>query len=190
MNEKLALLFSFVESGGIFAPVIFILFHILRQFLFIPVAVVCMAGGILFGSLLGTIYSLIGLFLLSCLFYFCIHKMPRTYKKLLQIKQKWFGHHAKLTVGQIAILKMVPFFHYHLLNLCLMERKPNFRDYAKSTFFSNIPLAFFYTVFGEFITRFTPSMVVMILLSMSVLFYLLREKVVTMTWREFFRSES
>ena len=30
------------------APIMFVLFHVLRQLLFIPVAVVCLAGGMLF----------------------------------------------------------------------------------------------------------------------------------------------
>ncbi|MFC8574687.1 TVP38/TMEM64 family protein, partial [Heyndrickxia sporothermodurans] len=98
MNEQLLMLFSFVEGSAVLAPFMFILFHVLRQFLFIPVAVVCMAGGILFGSLLGIIYSLAGLMLLSVLFYGCIKKMPKTYEKLLKIKLKCFGQYAKLTI--------------------------------------------------------------------------------------------
>ncbi|MGE8206357.1 VTT domain-containing protein [Heyndrickxia sp. NPDC080065] len=188
MNEQLLMLFSFVEGSAILAPFMFILFHLLRQFLFIPVAIVCMAGGILFGSLLGIIYSLIGLLLLSALFYFCIKKMPKTYEKLLRIKLKCFGHHAKLTVGQIAILRLVPFFHYHLLNVCLLERNSTLKSYMKGSLISNIPLVVFYTVFGQFISRFTPTMIVIILLALSILFFILREKVVVMKWKEFFQG--
>lgn len=186
MNEQLLMLFSFVEGSAVLAPFMFILFHLLRQFLFIPVAVVCMAGGVLFGSLLGIIYSLIGLLLLSALFYSCIKKMPKTYEKLLKIKLRCFGHHAKLTAGQIAILRLVPFFHYHLLNICLIERNPTFKNYIKGSFLTNIPLVVFYTVFGQFISRFTPSMIILILFALSVLFFILREKVVVMKWKEFF----
>lgn len=190
MEDQLVILFSFVESSAILAPFLFILFHLLRQFLFIPVAVVCMAGGILFGSLLGIVYSLIGLLLLSVIYYFWIKKMPKTYEKLIKIKMKWFGHRAKLTVGQIAILRLIPFIHYQLLTICLIERSPNFRDYIKGSIITNIPLVFFYTVFGQFISRFTPGMIIMILLSLSVLFYILREKVIVMKWREFFNGTS
>ncbi|GIN86834.1 hypothetical protein J6TS2_32200 [Heyndrickxia sporothermodurans] len=186
MNDQLLMLFSFVEGSAVLAPFMFILFHLLRQFVFIPVAVVCMAGGILFGSLLGIVYSLIGLLLLSALFYGCIKKLPRTYEKLLKIKQKCFGHHAKLTVGQIAILRLIPFFHYHLLNVCLLERAPAFRSYMKGSLTTNIPLVVFYTVFGQFISRFTPSMIIIILFALSILFFILREKVVVMKWKEFF----
>ena len=59
MDEGLSILFVMVEVGGIWAPIVFIFFHIFRQFLFIPVSLVCMAGGILFGSVFGTIFSLL-----------------------------------------------------------------------------------------------------------------------------------
>lgn len=149
-----------------------------------------MAGGILFGSVLGTLFSMIGLLILSALFYFCIRKMPSTHEKLLKIKNKWFGRYAKMTVGQIAILRLIPFFHYHLLNLCLLERRPDFKGFMKGAFATNLPLAFFYTVFGEFITHFTPTISVIILLALLLLVYILREKMSTVAWNEFFSQEN
>lgn len=190
LNEQLLIMLTFVQGTGTLAPVIFIFFHVIRQFIFIPVIMVCMAGGILFGSVLGTLFSMIGLLILSALFYFCIRKMPSTHEKLLKIKNKWFGRYAKMTVGQIAILRLIPFFHYHLLNLCLLERRPDFKGFMKGAFATNLPLAFFYTVFGEFITHFTPTISVIILLALLLLVYILREKMSTVAWNEFFSQEN
>ncbi|MFS0614335.1 TVP38/TMEM64 family protein [Lederbergia ruris] len=190
MNEQLLIMLTFVQGTGTLAPVIFIFFHVIRQFIFIPVIMVCIAGGILFGSVLGTLFSMIGLLILSALFYFCIRKMPSTHEKLLKIKNKWFGRYAKMTVGQIAILRLIPFFHYHLLNLCLLERRPDFKGFMKGAFATNLPLAFFYTVFGEFITHFTPTISVIILLALLLLVYILREKMSTVAWNEFFSQEN
>ncbi|WP_421380364.1 TVP38/TMEM64 family protein [Bacillus salacetis] len=190
MDERYAFVFAFIESSGWLAPLAFILFHILRQFVFIPVVLVCIVGGILFGSVFGTIYSLIGLTLLSGGSYFILKMLPALNQKLLILKQKWFGQGAVLTVGQIAVLRLVPFVHYQLLNVCLMERKPALGDYLKSSFLANLPLAFFYTVFGEFISAFTPGIIMVILLGLSILFYTLREKVRVIKWREFFQQPS
>jgi uncharacterized membrane protein YdjX (TVP38/TMEM64 family) len=88
MNDKLTLVMSYVQSGSVFAPLIFITFHLLRQFLFIPVIVVCMSGGVLFGAAFGTIYSVIGLTLSSMAFYFVIGKFPKTKDRLLRLKNK------------------------------------------------------------------------------------------------------
>ncbi|GIN98615.1 TVP38/TMEM64 family protein [Siminovitchia terrae] len=190
MDEQLLIMLSVMSGIGILAPVLFILFHVVRQFMFIPVVLVCMAGGMLFGSFLGTVYSMAGLLLLSALFYFCIGKIPRTYGKLMKVKHNWFGAHTKMTVGQIAILRLIPFFHYQLLNVCLLERRPDFRGFMKGAFATNLPLAFFYTIFGEYITQFSPGMVVLIVIALFILCYLLREKVVTVKWHDFFSHHS
>ncbi|HLO10935.1 MAG TPA: VTT domain-containing protein [Pseudoneobacillus sp.] len=188
MDEQLSMVFILVESVGILAPLAFIFFHLFRQFLFIPVAIVCIAGGVLFGTVLGTIYSIIGLMLVSIMFYFVINRMPKTYDKLSKIKEKWFGPYLNLTVSQIAILRLIPFIHFHLMNFCLLQRKKSFKEYVWGSFFSNLPLAFFYTIFGQFISRFTPTMIVVILFALTVLVYLLRERMSVIQWKEFFKE--
>ncbi|AIE60981.1 TVP38/TMEM64 family protein [Bacillus methanolicus] len=190
MNDEWSMLVILIEAGGVFAPAAFILFHVLRQFLFIPVAVVCIAGGIIFGTIWGTIFSLIGLMFNSLFFYLFINKMPKTYQKLSTIKKRWFGEYRNLTVGQIAVLRLIPFVHYHLLNFCLIERTKSFKEYMRGSCVTNFPLAFFYTVFGEFISRFTPSMIIVVLFALSVLVYILREKVAVIKWGEFFKAEA
>jgi uncharacterized membrane protein YdjX (TVP38/TMEM64 family) len=183
-----ATIFLFIESVGILAPLAFIFFHVVRQFLFIPVAVVCISGGVLFGTVLGTVYSIIGLMLVSVLFYVIINKMPKMSLKLQKVKEKWFGKYRNLTVSQIAILRLIPFIHFHLMNFCLMQRKKGFREYVWSSFYSNLPLAFFYTIFGQFISRFTPTIVTVILFSLTLLVYLLRERMSVIRWNEFFEE--
>lgn len=187
MDEQLTMVFVLVESVGILAPLAFILFHLLRQFLFLPVVIVCIAGGVLFGTVLGTLYSVIGLMLVSIMFYFVVNRMPKTYEKLSKVKEKWFGRYRNLTVSQIAILRLIPFIHFHLMNFCLLQRKKSFKDYVWGAFYSNLPLAFFYTIFGQFISRFTPTMIIIILFALTVLVYLLREKMAVIRWKEFFK---
>ncbi|EOR25458.1 hypothetical protein A499_05470 [Niallia nealsonii AAU1] len=143
MEEQLSVLFVMVEVGGILAPIIFILFHTLRQFLFIPPILVCIAGGVLFGVTLGTIYSVIGLTINCLLFYAVIHRLPKTHRKLSTLKKRWFGEYRNLTLGQITVLRLIPVFHYHLLNFCLLEKRKSLKEFGKSSFISNIPLAFF-----------------------------------------------
>ncbi|MCS0671036.1 TVP38/TMEM64 family protein [Cytobacillus firmus] len=188
MNDQLTLLFAMAETAGILAPIAFIFFHIIRQILFIPVPLVCITGGVLFGSFFGSVFSIAGLMISSILFYFLITKMPRTHEKLSLLRKRWFGEYRNLTVGQVAVLRLIPFIHYHLLNFCLMERNKGFDQYLKNSWITNLPLAVFYTVFGEFISRFTPSMIILILLSLSVLVFVLREKVTVIKWKEFFKA--
>ena len=187
MDEGLSILFVMVEVGGIWAPIVFIFFHIFRQFLFIPVSLVCMAGGILFGSVFGTIFSFFGLLLSSILFYFVIGKLPKTHEKLSRLRKKWFGEFRHITVTQSAILRLIPFIHFHLLNFCLLEKNRSFNTYLKNSVLYNLPFAFFYSVFGQFIREFTPPLIAIILFSLILLAYLFREKVTVIKWDKFFR---
>ena len=189
MEDGLSLLFVFVEAGGIIAPLAFIFFHVFRQFLFIPVTLVCMAGGILFGSVLGTVYSLIGLVLCSLGFYLLVEKLPKTHERLSRLKRKWFGEYRNLTVTQTAILRLIPFVHFHLLNFCLIEKNRSYPTYFKNSILTNLPLAFFYSVFGEFISGFTPELIAIILFSLFILTYLFREKMSIIKWADFFKTK-
>ncbi|GKU81526.1 TVP38/TMEM64 family protein [Niallia sp. NCCP-28] len=188
MDEQLSMLFVMIELGGIFAPIAFILFHTLRQVIFIPPMIVCIAGGILFGVTLGTIYSIIGLTINCLFFYFVIKKMPKTHRKLSLLKKRWFGEYRNLTVGQVTVLRLIPFIHYHLLNFCLLEKRQGLKDYLKYATITNIPLAFFYTIFGQFISQFSPTMMIVILFALCILVYVLREKITIIKWKEFFKE--
>lgn len=188
MQDGLSLLFILVEAGGLLAPIAFIFFHIFRQFLFIPVTLVCMAGGILFGAVLGTVYSLIGLLICSLSFYFLIGKLPRMHEKLSNLKKKWFGEYRNLTVAQTAILRLIPFIHFHLLNFCLIEKNKSYQAYFKNSILTNLPLAFFYSVFGQFISGFTPEIIAISLFSLLLLAYLFREKKLVIKWADFFNQ--
>jgi uncharacterized membrane protein YdjX (TVP38/TMEM64 family) len=190
MNEDLSLLLIMVEAGGIMAPLAFVVFHLLRSFLFIPVSVVVVAGGVLFGTLWGTIYSVIGLMGVSVFFYVFIDRMPKTQERIIKIKNRWFGEYRNLTVGQIAILRLIPFVHYHLLSFCLKQRKPKFKEYLRASLVTNIPIALFFTIFGEYISTFTPSVIGIILIGLTCLVYLLREKQNVIKWRDFFKRKT
>src|SRR5699024_3741310 len=76
-------LMTYVEIGGLFAPILFICFHLLRPFFFIPVVFICISGGILFGPIAGSIYSLAGITLSSIFFYILYRKLPNSFNRVL-----------------------------------------------------------------------------------------------------------
>ncbi|MEH7388238.1 VTT domain-containing protein [Bacillus sp. JJ1521] len=190
MDETMTLLFVFIKSTGLLAPIIFIGIHLIRPFFFIPVPVICIVGGILFGSVFGTIYSILGLTMLSILFYFLYMQVPRLSQKINKLKQKWLGDKVNFTIGQVAILRLIPFINFHLLSLCIIDVTRNFREYAKGSFYTNIPVALLYTVFGQFIRKFSTTVILAILLALTLLFYLLREKQIIIKWHEFFNPKA
>ncbi|GAA0426396.1 MAG: TVP38/TMEM64 family protein [Bacillota bacterium] len=179
-------LMAVMETGGLFAPLLFISFHLLRPLFFLPVVFICISGGILFGAVAGTLYSLIGITLSSILFYFIVNKMPKSIKKFMKLKSKIVGQRSAFTTSQIALLRLIPFIHFHLLSLCLLEVSAGFKDYTKSSLLSNIPLAFVYTSIGQWISNLTPLYIFVFLVVLLPFLYLLRRKEIIIKWQEFF----
>jgi len=179
-----------IEIAGVWGPFCFILLHLLRPIFFLPVVFLCMTGGLLFGSFWGAVYSLIGVTLSSLLFYKLRTWMPKPFRKINVLKNKVFGKNHELTVPQIALLRLLPFMHFYLLSLCLYDLATDFKDYARSSVYTNIPLAILYTVSGEWITRLSPSVIALIFLLVIPFLYMLRKKQATIQWQEFFPSRS
>ncbi|MDC3415725.1 TVP38/TMEM64 family protein [Aquibacillus salsiterrae] len=183
-------LLAIIETGGLFAPLLFIGFHLLRPLFFLPVVFICITGGVLFGTVLGTFYSIVGITLSSLLFYRMVQWAPKTFNKLVAIKQKLIGKNTSLTTSQVALLRLVPFIHFHLLSLCILEVSSNFKGYMKSSFFSNIPLAVVYTSIGRSLSNLSPITAISILLGLLPLIYLLRRKEIIIKWEDFFQDQT
>lgn len=182
-------LFNVLQTSGIFAPLAFVLLHVLRQYFFVPVSMICMIGGMFFGVLYGTAYSLIGLTLASVCFYFLYKRTPELYSKAQKWKEKCFKKRP-LSSGQITILRLIPFVHFHMISLCLAETTSNFKEFTRKSFYTNIPLAVIYTVFGQWIGRLSVEWIIIILAGLLVLFYLFRKRQWTVKWEEFFEAHS
>ncbi|KGX93405.1 alkaline phosphatase [Pontibacillus halophilus JSM 076056 = DSM 19796] len=189
MEHLSTILLTAIEGSGYFAPLLFIALHLMRPVFFLPVAFICVTGGVLFGAVEGSILSVIGVTLSSLTFYPLSGLMPKTVNRLVSLKKKLLGKYTQLSIGQVAILRLVPFIHFHLLSLCIIETSATFKDYAKSSFISSLPLAIIYTSIGGWLSLLSPPVMVALLLSLLPLFYLLRRKEIVIQWNEFFHTE-
>lgn len=142
---------STIEELGWLAPPLFILLHLVRPFLFLPVIVVCIAGGVLFGFVQGAIYNYIGLALMNYFFYLLIRKFPRFEKRVRALKNKVLPDKT-ISVGQVMILRIMPFIHFHLLSLYLIEMTKDFKQYMYYALIGVILPSIIYTAFGEAIS--------------------------------------
>lgn len=179
---------GFVQSGGIFAPLLFIGFHLLRPILFLPVIIFCVIGGLVFGVIAGTIYSVIGITLSSVLFYFFVQKTPKIYSRIIHLKDRLLGEEAITSKSQIALLRLVPFIHFNLLSICLIDLTTDVRDYTKSSLYSSIPFTLVYTSMGQWITSLTPTHLMILFICILPLVYYLRKKEFIIKWDDFFQA--
>ncbi|WP_299089529.1 VTT domain-containing protein [uncultured Metabacillus sp.] len=175
-----------IETTGFFAPLVFILFHLIRQFLLIPVVVVCIGGGIIFGAELGAMYSVIGLTGSSITFYLMAKLFPALMSRFIKMKQKWFGEYTKLSIGQIMILRMIPFVNFSLISLCIIERAKTFQSYTKLSLVTHIPSVLCFTFLGASLQALSPIMLLVIFVVLAFLVYFFREKQVLIKWNDFF----
>jgi uncharacterized membrane protein YdjX (TVP38/TMEM64 family) len=181
---------AIVQTGGLFAPLLFISVHLLRPLFFLPVVFICVSGGIIFGVFYGTVFSIIGITLSSMIFYIVIQWMPKTSKRLMKMKKKLIGKHTELTTTQISLLRLVPFIHFHLLSICLIEITSNFSDYTKSSLLTSIPLALLYTSVGGWLSSLSPLHILLSLSALLLLIYALRRKEIVIKWEDFFQTST
>src|SRR5690625_1153674 len=80
----------------------------IRPILFIPVILYCILGGLFFGIVAGSIYSIIGLTLSSIIVYFFLHRTPKTFHHILSIKDKVLGRDTNFSKSQITWLRLIP----------------------------------------------------------------------------------
>ncbi|UOR11972.1 TVP38/TMEM64 family protein [Halobacillus amylolyticus] len=187
MAETSTAVLAWVEHQGVWAPLLFIGIHLLRPLLFLPVMLVCITGGLLFGPVAGTAYSVIGTLLSSLIFYRMIRFVPFGLKKMQAIYQKWNKRRSQLTVRQVAILRLIPFIHFHLLSYCLIEMSTDFKDYTKSSLLANFPLAVVYTSVGQWITLLSIPMLLVLSGVLAWACYMVRKKYEVMIWQDFFQ---
>ncbi|MCA1009890.1 TVP38/TMEM64 family protein [Halobacillus halophilus] len=188
MGETSSAILTWIEHQEAWAPLLFIGIHLLRPFLFLPVMIVCITGGVWFGPIAGTAYSVIGTMLSSLLFYRTIRLVPSGLKRLRGLKEKWMKKNANLTVKQVAVLRLIPFIHFHLLSYCLLEISADFKEYAKSSLFANFPLAVVYTSMGQWISLLSIPMMIIFSIFLVVLSFTIRKKIEVFVWKDFFHT--
>ncbi|WP_228275598.1 TVP38/TMEM64 family protein [Gracilibacillus oryzae] len=179
-----------IEEYFYLAPFAFILLHLLRPVFFLPVLLLCVTGGILFGTIAGTIYSVIGLVLSSAVFYFIMRKFPVLYRRCQRIEQKFFGKSTKLTIWQISLLRMLPFMHFHLLSFCIFEMTDSFFAYLRTTVVTVIPLAVIYTAFGQTLQSLSIIYMAPLCAIILILTYICRRRQTIIKWQTFFSPTS
>ncbi|AIY04665.1 hypothetical protein Plano_0700 [Planococcus sp. PAMC 21323] len=159
----------FMDNVGWLAPFLFILLHLLRPLLFLPVIAVCIAGGYLFGFFEGAFLSFIGLTLMSWVSYILVNKFPKFQAKMSRLKDKIFPDRT-LSVAQVMILRIMPFVHFHLLSLYLMEMTKSLKEYMVISALGLIAPAVLYTAFGRAISELPWYLTLSMFLLLAVVF--------------------
>lgn len=145
-----AALRSWVQGAGIAAPLLFMLIYAFATVLFLPGSVLTLAGGALFGPVLGTFYNLTGATLGAALAFLIARYLASDW-----VAGKAGGRVKQLIDGVenegwrfVAFVRLVPLFPFNLLNYALGLTRLKFSHYLTATYVFMLPGAIAYTYLG------------------------------------------
>jgi uncharacterized membrane protein YdjX (TVP38/TMEM64 family)/rhodanese-related sulfurtransferase len=145
-----AALQAWVQDAGAWAPLLFMLIYAIAAVLFLPGSVLTLAGGALFGPLLGTFYNLTGATLGAALAFLVARYLASDW-----VAARSGGRLKQLINGVesegwrfVAFVRLVPLFPFNLLNYALGLTRIRFSHYLLATYVCMLPGAFAYTYVG------------------------------------------
>ncbi|MFO7857777.1 MAG: TVP38/TMEM64 family protein, partial [Ectothiorhodospiraceae bacterium] len=140
-----------LDNLGMLAPFVFMGTYAVATVAFLPGLVFTIAGGVLFGPVLGTVYSLTGATMGAILAF-----LVARYVASDLVAQYTGGRLRKLVVGVeregwrfVAFTRLVPVFPFNVLNYALGLTKIGLLPYALATFVCMAPGAFAYVWVGH-----------------------------------------
>ncbi|MDZ7750915.1 MAG: VTT domain-containing protein [Gammaproteobacteria bacterium] len=145
-----AALTGFIDGMGALAPVVFILVYVLATVFFAPGSVLTLAGGALFGPVLGTVYNITGATLGAAVAFYVARYLASDW-----VEQKTGGRLKQLKDGVeqegwrfVAFVRLVPLFPFNLLNYALGLTRIDFIAFLWATYVFMLPGAIAYTYLG------------------------------------------
>jgi uncharacterized membrane protein YdjX (TVP38/TMEM64 family) len=139
-----------VRDAGSVAPLLFMLIYALAAVLFLPGSVLTLAGGALFGPVLGTLYNLTGATLGATLAFLIARYLASDW-----VAEKTGGRVKQLINGVegegwrfVAFVRLVPLFPFNLLNYALGLTRLRLLHYILATYVFMLPGAIAYTYLG------------------------------------------
>jgi len=141
---------QWMEQAGAAAPLLFMLIYAIASIFFLPGSVLTLAGGALFGPILGTFYNLTGATIGAVLAFLIARYLASDW-----VEQKTGGYLKRLKEGVenegwrfVAFVRLVPLFPFNLLNYALGLTRIRLSHYLIATYVCMLPGAFAYTYLG------------------------------------------
>lgn len=139
-----------IKSLGFWAPFVYGLLYAVATVLLLPGSVLTIGGGILFGTLWGTVVNLLGATAGASLAFLFARYLGRNFIAG-KMKGKWAGLDRKTEENgfmTVLYLRLIPLFPFNFLNYGLGLAKLTFRDYCWATLIGMLPACFVYTSLG------------------------------------------
>ena len=139
-----------IDAFGLWAWLVFMLVYAVGTVFFFPGSILTLAGGAMFGPILGTFINLTGATLGAVLSFLVARYFASNW-----VEQKTDGRLKQLKEGVekegwrfVAFVRLVPLFPFNLLNYALGVTRIRFIDYLLATYLFMLPGAIAYTYMG------------------------------------------
>lgn len=146
----IAALERWIQEAGIWAPLLFMAVYAVAAVLFLPGSVLTLAGGALFGPVLGTFYNLTGATIGATLAFLIARYLvsdwvaERTGGRLKQLINGVEGEGWRF----VAFTRLVPLFPFNLLNYALGLTRIKLSHYLLATYICMLPASIAYSYLG------------------------------------------
>jgi uncharacterized membrane protein YdjX (TVP38/TMEM64 family) len=141
---------QWVQGAGVAGPIVFMTTYAIGTVFFLPGSVLTLAGGAIFGPVLGTVYNLTGATIGATLAFALARYVASDW-----VEQKTGGRLKQLKQGVeaegwrfIAFVRLVPLFPFNLLNYALGLTRIKLWHYVAASYICMLPGAVAYTYLG------------------------------------------
>ena len=142
---------AYIQSFGKVAPAVYVILYCIGPVLFVPGAILSLAGGLAFGALWGTVLTVFGATIGATLAFFVARSLGRGFvERLLKGRFKLLDEAAgRHGLKVILFLRLIPLVPFNALDYAAGLSKISVRDYVLGTFIGIIPGTFAYVYLGS-----------------------------------------
>lgn len=146
---------DWILSFGWIAPILYIVLYTIRPLVLFPASVLSLTGGLAFGALWGTVFTVIGATLGAVLSFLVVRYMGKNLNQ-----KSWTGNWSKLEKNlvekgftYVLILRLIPLVPFDLISYAAGVSKIRLRAFVYGTLFGIIPGTFAYNFLGASFTK-------------------------------------
>ncbi|OZM57512.1 TVP38/TMEM64 family protein [Lottiidibacillus patelloidae] len=162
---------TWILSFGFFAPLIYIVIYTIRPLLFFPASILSIAGGLAFGALMGTLYTIIGATLGAVLSFIIARKLGKNVTN-----KEWKGNFQKIQTQlekngfyYVLFLRFIPVLNFDLISYIAGVSSVRLSAFFFGTLLGIIPGTFAYNFLGNSFISGSPK----VILTASIVFILI-----------------
>jgi uncharacterized membrane protein YdjX (TVP38/TMEM64 family) len=142
---------AWILSFGWAAPVLFILIYAVRPLILFPASILSLTGGLAFGPVWGTVYTIVGATMGAVLSFWLARFLGNKFVRI-RLKENWDKFEKQLQQKgfiYILLLRLIPIFPFDLISYGAGVSKVSFSAFLFGTLLGIIPGTFAYNFLGS-----------------------------------------